>query len=510
MNKILFNFQEATQKFSRAAIQVVLYIAVMGTGMAVAAVYRMDFMPKFIISIGDMLMALMLAMLNNLSLIFCVGLAASLAQKKKVDAAVTALISFLFFLVANNSYLVSNGMIAPEGVAGLYGTGQAMVLGFQVVDMGVILGMVLGIFAGWLHNKYQSVTFSAYFRIYEDSRLVFILMMIITPIFAIAACYFWPPMNDAITNLAKSIENSGAFGIFNYTAWNFWLIPSGLHHPFWMSFFFTPLGGAATIGGETIYGAQSIFLAELSHLKDITVLDPSLKYLNLGVVKVFGSLGVAMAFIHTAPKDKKTYAKSVIYPSLAVAMATGILEPLHFLYVFIAPSIWIVHGLIGGITGTLIYLLGASTYWPDGIINLIVTNIAVPISLTHTHFTLCIGLAMLPVWYFSTVWIIKKRNVNIFLENNNDEIAPGEVISQQDDAYIFIEGLGGKDNIETVGNCFSRIRIQVKNPALVDESIIKKGKQAGIVVNGNNVQIIIGMHVEIYKEKMCDILNIEA
>ncbi|MFA0521107.1 PTS transporter subunit EIIC, partial [Vibrio sp. 10N.222.55.E8] len=97
-------------------------------------------------------MSMMFGMLGNLPIIFCMGLAAALAQKKKVDAAITALISFLFFLVANNTYLTNNNMLAEEGIAGLYGTGQAMVLGFQVVDMGVILGMLMGILVGWLHN----------------------------------------------------------------------------------------------------------------------------------------------------------------------------------------------------------------------------------------------------------------------------------------------------------------------------------------------------------------------
>ena len=505
------NAKEATQKFSRAAIQVILFIAVMGTAMAVAAIMRMDFMPSFIISIGDMIMSMMFGMLGNLPIIFCMGLAAALAQKKKVDAAITALISFLFFLVANNTYLSNNNMLAEEGIAGLYGTGQAMVLGFQVVDMGVILGMLMGILVGWLHNKYQGLTFGAYFRIYEGSRFVFILMIPITAVMAISACYFWPPMNNMINNLASLIETSGVFGIFNYTAWNFWLIPTGLHHPLWMSFFYTPLGGTAEIGGEVIHGAQTIFLAEMSHMNEITELDPSIKYVSFGLTKVFGSLAIAAAFIRTAAREKKAYAKSIIIPSLAVAVGTGILEPLHFLYIFIAPSIWFIYGLVGGIADSITYMLGVSTYMPNGIIDLIITNIAMPLSLTKAHFTVLIGILMMPLWYFPAVWIIKKRNIDIFQDQDiSNEDVIKSAVNDNSDVKHFITGLGGQNNIETVGNCFTRLRVQVKNPELINKSEIEKGKQTGVVVNGNNVQIIIGMHVETYKEKMCDALGLEA
>ncbi len=512
MTTLQQNAKEATQKFSRAAIQIILFIAVMGTAMAIAAIMKMQFMPSFIISIGEMIMSMMFGMLGNLPIIFCMGLAAALAQKKKVDAAITALISFIFFLVANSTYLINNDMVAEPGIAGLYGTGQAMVLGYQVVDMGVILGMLMGVLVGWLHNKYQSLTFGPYFRIYEGSRFVFILMIPITAILAISACYFWPPMNNMINGLAGAIETSGVFGIFNDTAWNFWLIPTGLHHPLWMSFFYTPLGGTAEIAGEVVHGAQTIFLAEMANLDSVTELDPSIKYVSFGLTKVFGSLAIAAAFIRTAAKEKKAYAKSIIIPSLAVAVGTGILEPLHFLYIFIAPSIWFVYGLVGGIADSITYLLGVSTYMPNGVIDLIITNIAILLSLTEAHFTVLIGILMMPLWYFSTVWIIQKRKIDIFQDQDESvvESSSKQTINDNEDVKFFIEGLGGEANIETVGNCFTRLRVQVKKPELVNKAIIEKGKQTGVVVNGNNVQIIIGMHVETYKERMCDSLGLEA
>lgn len=93
-------------------------------------------------------------MLNNLALIFCVSITASLANKNKLEAAVLSLIVFLMFLAANNAWLDLNGLLAEEGAVGLYGTGQNLVLGIQVVDMNVFLGMILGPLTAYIFNKF--------------------------------------------------------------------------------------------------------------------------------------------------------------------------------------------------------------------------------------------------------------------------------------------------------------------------------------------------------------------
>lgn len=87
-----------SQKFSQAAVQPVMFLTVMGIGLAVAVIMQLSFMPSFIVFIGVLLKKMMDAMLNNLSIIFCVGLTTAFAKKKKVDAAIIALIVYIIFL----------------------------------------------------------------------------------------------------------------------------------------------------------------------------------------------------------------------------------------------------------------------------------------------------------------------------------------------------------------------------------------------------------------------------
>ncbi|MEY8463085.1 PTS transporter subunit EIIC [Streptococcus merionis] len=126
---------EIMQKFSRSVIVPVKFMAVMGLFLAVGVILQLQFMPSFLQTLGSLIKTMMDSMLNNLSLIFCIGIASSLANKKKVEVSLIALITFLFFLAANNAWLTLTNQLAAAGEVGLFGTGQGMVLGFQVVDM---------------------------------------------------------------------------------------------------------------------------------------------------------------------------------------------------------------------------------------------------------------------------------------------------------------------------------------------------------------------------------------
>lgn len=137
----------AMKKFSGAIVQPIMFMAVTGIILSAGVILRMDNMPALLKGMGDFLYNLMMnGGINQLSVIFCVGITVALAKRKKTDAAVVSLSMFLFFIYANNAWLTSHNMLAKAGAFGLSGTGQAMVLGVQVIDMGVLLGILLGVY----------------------------------------------------------------------------------------------------------------------------------------------------------------------------------------------------------------------------------------------------------------------------------------------------------------------------------------------------------------------------
>ena len=499
----------ASQNFSRAAIQPVMFLAIMGLILAVAVIMQLEFMPSFIIFIGVLLKSMMDTMLNNLSVIFCVGLATAFARKKKVDAAVISLISYLIFLAGNQAWLESQQMLAEQGAMGLFGTGQGMVLGFQVVDMNVFLGLMLGCIVGYVHNRFCDTKFPEMFSIYGGSRLVFLFMVPVTLVLAVVLSYVWPVVNEGISLMSAFMKNAGAAGVFLYAFGNRFLIPTGLHHLLWMPFCFTGLGGSLEIGGQVVSGAANIFYAEMGQAAALTSIDSSVRFATFGFAKIFGSIGIGLAFIRMAKPEHRNAVKGMILPSVFVGAVAGITEPLDFSFLFISPLLWLVHGVITAVSETLLWVLGVRTYALYGLLDTLVCNSVISPKLTKIYLFFIVGIMMAVVWYFVFCFLIKKFNIQTpgrsddfgrEIREAGESSGSGGRNYTAADAKLIIEGLGGAANIETINNCFTRLRCEVKDVGKIDQVVLKQAQQKGVVVNGNNVQIIIGLQVESVKD----------
>lgn len=502
----------ATQTFSRAILQPVMFMSVTGIILSLGVIMQMDVMPKFLASIGTFLYNLMMnAGINQLSVVFCVGITTALAKKKKVDAAILSISIFLIFIYANNAWLQTNNMLVDAQI--LNGTGQAFVLGVQVVDMGVFLGIILGCLTGYIFNKFSDYEFPDAIRIYGGSRFAFLIAIIATVFLAISLCYVWPGVNSVINASANFIESSGSFGLFIYGFLNRFLIPTGLHHLIYMPFLYTAVGGTAEIAGQTVNGAALIFSSQMGVAQSLTALDPSVKYMLFGFSKVFGCIGLTLAFIKTAKPERKTEVKGMLIPLLFVAVLAGITEPIEFIFLFVSPLLWLVHSLLDGIFQVLLFVLGARLPFSSGIISAIPYMIALPINLTKWYITFGLGVIGIAAWYFSFVFLIQRFNIQT--PGREEELAENVSSGSLDgstglgDIHDIIRGLGGKENILEVNNCFTRLRVNVKDIEKLDEDSINLFKNSGIVKKGNNVQVIIGMKVQTVREDVCLALGIE-
>ncbi|WEG73477.1 PTS transporter subunit EIIC [Vagococcus intermedius] len=514
--------KEAMQKFSRSAIIPVKFMAVMGLFLAFSVIMQLEVMPSFIQQLGLLIKSMMDGMLNNLALIFCIAITSSMAKKNKMEAGVLSVIVFLIFLAANNAWLTTHGMLAKEGAMGLYGTGQGYVLGFQVVDMNVFLGMILGCVTAYIHNKFSEKQFIDMLSIYAGPRLAFIIMIPITLVLAIILSYVWPVINNGIESLSGVILGAGLFGVFLYGFGNRFLIPTGLHHLLWMPFCFTAIGGTAEINGQMYTGAVNIFYAEMANVGTITTLDPSLRFALFGFSKVFACIPIALALIHCAKKSRKDEVKGMVLPAAFVGTVAGITEALDFTFLFASPLLWFVHSLLAGFSEALIWGLGIRTFVKDGIIDTVVSNSVFSPSLTKVYLFVLVGLVMSVVWYVVFVFLIKKFNLKT--PGREEELAVVGVngqetnvasineaqVNQQGDIDLVISGLGGAENIEEITNCFTRLRVEVKEPEKVDKVLLEKISLCkGVVMNEKNVQVIIGMGVQPFKEEVCEALGLE-
>ena len=504
-------FIKSASVFSKAIIQPVMFMAVTGIILSVCAILKLDMMPTFTKNVGDFIFNILSGgMIGQLSAIFCVGIATALAKPKyKTDAAILGIITFLIFLYANNSWLTITNRLAVAGEQGLYGTGQGMVFGVQVTDMGVFLGISLGVFVGWMVNKFGDIKLHKYLSPYSGTKSVYIIIVFATILFAIGLTYVWPIVNSVVEAVVKATTTAGSLGFFFYGFLNRLLLPLGLHHFLWMPIFYTPLGGTAEIAGQVYNGAFNIWLAELGNVSQITTMHPSIGYLsNFGSISL--PIGIAFALWKTARPENRKKVASILIPTVVTAFLAGVTEPLEFLFLFLSPLLWLAHAVVYGFSLFITNLIGINIQFDTGI-NMFINSFAFPARLGHQYWIPVIFIVTAALEYFVFKKLIIKLNIpTLGREKDEDTSDPvvDSIVSDSDSEFEpqiqnIVAGLGGADNIENIINCYTRLRVDVKDESKVNIKILKeKVKASGIVDKGKHIQIIIGIGVEQEREKV--------
>jgi len=467
-------------------------------------------------TIGKFFNGMLSPIMGNLSILFCVGIAIGMAKKKKAEAAFVAIMSYILFLGANSKWLELSGKLIAGNTAGeLYGTGQTIQLGFHVTDMGVFLGMILGIAVAVVHNKYVNREFKGAMAPYGNSKLVFMIMIPVVAVLSIGTTYIWPSIANGITALTGFMSTAGALGVFVYGFLNRFLVPTGLHHLIWSPFLYSAVGDQMIINGENVIGAKPVFLALLND-PTITMMPDSARFLNYGLVKTFGVIGVALAFYYTAKKIKRKNLKSQLIPSTLTAVIAGITEPLEFTFIFAAPLLWLVYSVIDGLFQMIVYILNVRVCATNGILDFLVINLPAGIGKTHWPVYVLVGLVEIAVIFVVFKFMIEKMNLktpgredddsdNAMDLNENAVKVKKEMKSSikeidnaendKEKALTIIKALGGKENIVTVENCFSRLRVDVIDDTVIDEQTLKTTGASGVVRKGKNIQVVYGLSI---------------
>ena len=522
----------ALEVFAKSMVQPLLYLSVAGillvigivltNSSIVAAVPFLSWTPIAII--GDVIYESMMYLINNLSVIFCVGIAMAMAKKDKGHAALIALMAYLIYLNANYYTLSGTGSLAEaSSLTGLYGTGQTTVFGFQVTDTGVFGGIVLGCLCGWAFNKFCNKQFGPLFAMFSGVRFAFLIIVLISWALGIAMCYIWPPVQWCISALASVISSTGNFGLFLYGVLNKLLVPTGLHHLVYAPFEFTEVGGTLTLGDTTYAGAYIVRMVQISAGLEFS---EETYYCSFAFNNLWPYIGIGLAFITTAYPQNKTKTKTMMIPLMLAAVLSCITEPMDFLFVFVSPMLWIVHSLLSGVFLVLLKVLSIPASTAGGLINIIVSNLVIGIEQSNWPMMIVLGVIDAVVYYFLFVFLIKKFDIHtpgreveeeaaVELEASGavaavaapaaSEAAAPEGVDP--DIAALIEGLGGKDNIEDLENCFTRLRVALKDASLINEDLINRVKNSGIVKNDNDIQIVYGMQVAEMRNKVEDALS---
>ncbi|MHC5250385.1 glucose PTS transporter subunit IIA [Enterococcus sp. LJL90] len=497
------SIQKSMRTFARAIIQPVMFMAVSGLIISIAAIMRMEFAPDVISKIGNFFFGIINSgAIGSLSVIFCVGIAAALA-KKKTDGAIIAITCFMIFLYANNSWLALTNRLAEPGEQGLFGTGQNMVMGIQVNDMGVFLGIIIGCMVGFIINRFGNFKFHKYLAPYEGTKFAYAIAIFSTIALAIVITYIWPLINAGVNAAVSIMSSSGPFGFFAYGFLNRMLLPVGMHHLLWMPLYYTPMGGTAIVAGETVSGAFNIWLAQLGDISQVTQLSPFIGFLtNFGPLAF--PIAIAAAFIKTALPENKVKVKAIVIPAVILAALAGVTEPIEFLFLFVAPVLWLVHALLFGLSFFLANILGLRVM--VGSIPETIPSLFVPMELGHTWAIIPIIIVCALLEYFAFKYLIVKLKLPTigteFSEKESKNDTPVQLKDNDESLAIIVQGLGGVDNILEIYNCYTRLRLDVVDDKKVDIELLKTYPSSGVVDKQKHIQLIIGMGVNELRESL--------
>ena len=462
------------EKFSKAMLSPLSYISAAGLILVLGALLTSTSLSAMIPVLqwtpikllGQLIYNCIMVIINNLSLMFCVGIAAALAKKNKQQAAIIGLMSYFMYLTAGNVTLTQLGMLAEaDPMVGLYGTGQSTVFGIQTVDMGVFGGILLGLVCGWVYNRTCEKQFKGIItQIYSGNRWSFTCMVVFSILFGFGSCFFWPPVQNVISALTDLIATSGNFGLFLYGFLERFLIPTGLHHLIYTPFQFSALGNSLTVGDATYTGSYIVMMMEYS--MGLPFSD-GIVWMYTGFTKTFGYFGIVAAFIFCVS----------------------------------APILWVAHACISGLFIVLLHIFHV-TGFTTNLLGSVLMNLSAGADKTNYPILYLLALCQIAVYFVVFTLLIKTFNIHTpgreeVSTETAKSAAPAKKASVKNAAEVqcVIDGLGGKENILSVDNCFTRLRVNIKDPAKLNEESINQLPNSGIVKKGTDIQIVYGLQV---------------
>lgn len=500
------------ETFAKAMVQPLMYLSAAGILLVVGVLLTNSTITSVlpflqwgpIQAFGQLLYNALMGVINHLSVVFVIGLSAAFAKGEKHRAALIGFMTYLMYLLSSNTLLTLTGQLAEKDpMLGLFGTGQAEILGIQCVDMSVFGGIILGCIVGYVFNRTYQKRFKGALQLYSGPNFSFMILVFVAIAFALIANTVWPVVQGWIGALAGVIKGTGAFGLFLFGFLERLLLPTGLHHLVYTPFQFAELGGVLQLGDVTVAGAYPIVMYEMN--LPVETFSDSIYYMSTGFTKMFGYIGIGAAFIYTAYPENRKKTISTIVPLVVTCCLAGITEPIDFMFIFAAPLLYLLHACIAGLFMALLKLLGIIALWNGNLLATVLTNLANASKTVRMPMMFVLGAVQILVYFVVFSFFIKKFNYHTpGREADAAPAAAGDAPAAagsapaaggSDLAMTIINGLGGKANITVVDNCITRLRVTLVDPSLLNEALINKTDNRGIVKKGNDIQIIYGLQV---------------
>ena len=425
----------------------------------------------------------------------------------KSDKGTAALAAVLGYLVMTGTLTQLLAIFNPKGTA---------------VDTGVIGALVMGLITVYLHNKYHNIQLPQVLGFFGGSRFVPIVTVVAAVLVGCVFYIIWPPLQNLLVMAGQAIAAAGVIGTFFYGFLMRLCGAVGLHHMIYPMFWYTALGGTATVAGKHVVGAQNIFFAQLADPNHTGLFTEGTRFFaGRFSTMMFGLPGAALAMYHCVPKERRQKYAGLFLGVALTSFITGITEPLEYMFLFVSPALYVVHSFFDGVSFLIADLLKIriGNTFSGGFIDFFLFGILQGNDKTNWLLEIPFGCAWACLYYFTFRFAITKFNIltpgrgddddsSSLLSNSTDDAETSDKDAQMaKDAKVIVAALGGADNIEDVDACITRLRVGVKDPAKVDDEAFKKLGAAGVLHVEGGVQAIFGAKAVLYKSAVLEDLG---
>ena len=458
----------------------------LGYALAPAAMGAAGATEGFAYVLGVFLIKAGAALIDNMAILFAIGVGVGLAKDNDGTAGLAGMVSYLMITTLLNPGTVST--IAPGMIAS-----EINQVAFAKIGGNAFIGILAGIVGGICYNKFKGSKLPDVLAFFSGKRSVAIVTAVVSIVVAAILLFVWPVIFGGLVALGNAIVGLDAVGAGIYAFLNRLLIPTGLHHALNNVFWFDTIG----LGDLSAYwGAKTSADMGWSVGMYMAGFFPCM---------MFGIPGAALAIIQTAKPGKRKNAIGIVGTAAVCAFICGVTEPFEFAFMFLAFPLYVVYAALYGIFTTIAVALGfrAGFVFSAGATDLIFSA-SLPAA-ANTWLILPLGAAAFIVFYFVFKFAITKWDLKTPGREDDQEGELKIELANNDYttmAQIILEGLGGKENVTSIDHCITRLRLEVKDRLLVDEKKIKSSGASGVIRPGKTaVQVVIGPKVQfVYEE----------
>ncbi|MDT0435848.1 MULTISPECIES: PTS transporter subunit EIIC [Streptomyces] len=294
--------------------------------------------PTFLTKIASFMAAGGNAILDNMALLFAVGIAIGFAKKSDGSTALAAVVGYLVFKNVLATFTDKNLPKVATAVDG------KVVMVDAPVDAKVLGGVVMGIVVALLYQRFHRTKLPDWAGFFGGRRLVPILSAFAGLLIGVVFGYIWPVLGTGLHNFGEWLVGSGAVGAGIFGVANRALIPIGMHHLL-NSF---PWFQAGEYHGKS--GDIGRFLAG----------DPTAGQFMTGFfpIMMFALPAACLAIVHCARPERRKVIGGMMFSLALTSFVTGVTEPIEFTFMFIAPVLYAIHAVLTGVSMALTWALG--------------------------------------------------------------------------------------------------------------------------------------------------------